>query len=111
MLRRSLCLVLLASPLAPLSAQEFRPSEAAELQRPLGFATASDAERPIDLQRDANGNRVAVRRGAASAMASGNVLNVTVEGSGNSVTVNSSQVNSGASQALLVLNGRLDLGS
>ncbi len=110
MSRCRLYLVLLACPLGSPAAQEFRPSEASEFQRPLGFSSQSDLARPVETSRDASGNGVAIRRGQASALAPGNMLNVTVQGSGNTVVVNSSQVNSGASSAILVLNGQLGLG-
>ncbi|MFO1069562.1 MAG: hypothetical protein U1E14_13670 [Geminicoccaceae bacterium] len=105
-LRPALVLLLLCGPAA---AQEFAPSELGEMQRPLGFAAQADLWRPIAGQRDRNGNRTSVRRGQASALAAGNVLNVSVQGSGNTVVVTSEQTSKGSNQATLVLNGSLDL--
>lgn len=108
-MRRRLSALTLLLLCGPAAAQEFAPSELAELQRPLGFASHSDTWRPVSGQRDRAGNRVSVRRGAASALAAGNLLNVSVQGSGNTVVVTSEQSNSGNSQATLVLNGAVDL--
>ncbi|NBC94750.1 MAG: hypothetical protein GVY27_00165 [Deinococcus-Thermus bacterium] len=94
---------------APAHAQLLERSPIDRLERPIGFADRRDVVRPIAGRRDAARNRV-VSRGSAAAAAVGNMVNVSVDGHGNTVVVNADQRNSGDQRATLVLNGQLDLG-
>lgn len=101
-------LFLLCTLAAPAQAQFLERSPLDRLEQPIGFADRRDVVRPIAGRRDAARNRVVTRGSAAAAV--GNMLNVSVDGHGNTVVVNADQRNSGDQRATLVLNGRLDLG-
>ena len=102
-------LVVLGALATPVHAQMLEPSPLDRLERPIGFADRRDPVRPIAGRRDAARNRVVIRGGAAAA-AIGNMVNVSVDGHGNTVVVNAEQRNSGDQRATLVLNGKVDLG-
>lgn len=91
------------------AAQAFEPSEYDRMSRPVGFDDdRRDPQRPIGFtRRDANDNRVHVT--GASSLAAGNLIAVTVEGSGNVVKIDADQDNSGDVESKLILNGNINL--
>jgi holdfast attachment protein HfaA len=91
-------------------------------ETPLGLDSRAITSRPIGPRRDGRFNRTRTlganaagagggtgARIGASATALGNNITVVTEGSGNTVTVNAEQNNTGSQSAIVVLNGRLNL--
>jgi holdfast attachment protein HfaA len=92
-------------------------------ETPLGMDARAITNRPIGPQRDGRFNRTRALGGnaagvgggstgtriGASATAIGNQITVITQGSGNTVTVNAKQTNTGSQSAIVVLNGRLNL--
>ena len=71
-----------------------------------GVMSRGNVSRQEDLERRA-GNAGANTRAVATSI--GNSLNVTVEGSWNTVIIDSTQINNGDQQANISLNGELNL--
>lgn len=131
----SLALAALAAPAGPALAQSSGSAGAAPFQAGYGGSRYTTAQAQTGSTRDANGNRLVVngliQAGASSyssasggvstrysgaggsaisgASAIGNSLNVVVQGSNNTVIVNSNQTNTGDVTAGTVLNGALRL--
>lgn len=109
-MNRQLLIIVSSLATLALATPALGESGSALFERPLG-AVGLEALQPISFGRDQRGNRVQVRgRGfQAEALAAGNVISVVAQGSGNTITINADQVNSGSQTATVALNGQLNL--
>lgn len=106
----------------PAAAQSAPTDRPRVFETPLGLDSRAITSRPIGPRRDGRFNRTRTLGGntggagggtgariGASATALGNNITVITQGSGNTVTVNAEQTNTGSQSAIVVLNGRLNL--
>lgn len=106
----------------PAAAQSAPTDRPRVFETPLGLDSRAITSRPIGPRRDGRFNRTRTLGGnaagagggtgariGASATAIGNNITVITQGSGNTVTVNAEQTNTGSQSAIVVLNGRLNL--